>query len=109
MQSIGVLLKNGGRRPPMATFSHKGRRKQVCACVVSTKQKWPGLLPAISCRERFASARPRDARGRGRQRCRAAVAQRRYAADDDEPDFTALSAGLLPSIVRPLNPQPQDF
>src|SRR5258708_28909183 len=33
MQSIGVLLRNGGRRPPMATFSHKGRRKQVCACV----------------------------------------------------------------------------
>ena len=27
MQGIGVLLKNGGWRPPMATFSHKGRRK----------------------------------------------------------------------------------
>jgi uncharacterized protein (DUF983 family) len=27
MQSIGVLLKNGGRRPPTATFSHKGRRE----------------------------------------------------------------------------------
>jgi hypothetical protein len=27
MQGIGVLLKNGGRRPPIATFSHKGRRK----------------------------------------------------------------------------------
>jgi hypothetical protein len=23
MQGIGVLLKNGGWRPPMATFSHK--------------------------------------------------------------------------------------
>src|ERR1700737_3569326 len=28
MQSIGVLLKNGGRRPPTATFSHKGRREE---------------------------------------------------------------------------------
>src|SRR6202043_2255827 len=27
MQGIGVLLKNGGRRPPMATFSPKGGRK----------------------------------------------------------------------------------
>src|SRR6202795_754862 len=27
MQSIGALLKNGGRGPPMATFSHKGRRE----------------------------------------------------------------------------------
>src|SRR5258706_7887708 len=27
MQSIGVLLKNGGQRPPMTTFSHKGRRE----------------------------------------------------------------------------------
>jgi len=29
MQSIGVLLKNGGRRPSTATFSHKGRREVV--------------------------------------------------------------------------------
>src|SRR5260370_6446600 len=28
-KSIGVLLKNGGRRPPMATFSHKGRREEA--------------------------------------------------------------------------------
>src|ERR1700730_17909632 len=29
MQRIGVLLKkNGGPRPPTATFSHKGRRKK---------------------------------------------------------------------------------
>src|ERR1017187_7872157 len=28
MQCIGVLLQNGGRRPPMAAFSHKGRRKE---------------------------------------------------------------------------------
>src|SRR5258708_39812797 len=28
MQSIGVLLKDGARRPPMATFSHKGRREE---------------------------------------------------------------------------------
>src|SRR5260370_36758131 len=29
MQSIGVLLrKNGGRRPPMATFSHRGRGEE---------------------------------------------------------------------------------
>jgi hypothetical protein len=28
MQRIGVLLKNGGRRPPTATFSHKGRREE---------------------------------------------------------------------------------
>jgi uncharacterized protein (DUF983 family) len=27
MQSIGVLIKNGGRRPPVATFSRKGRRE----------------------------------------------------------------------------------
>jgi hypothetical protein len=29
MRSIGVLLKNGGRRPPAATFSHKGRSEEV--------------------------------------------------------------------------------
>src|SRR5260370_17971419 len=28
MQSIGVLFKNGGQRPPMATFSHRGRREE---------------------------------------------------------------------------------
>jgi hypothetical protein len=28
MQGIGVLSKNGGRRSPMATFSHKGRREK---------------------------------------------------------------------------------
>ena len=28
MQSIGVLLKNGGQGPPLATFSHKGRREE---------------------------------------------------------------------------------
>src|SRR5450631_2059770 len=28
MQSIGVFFKNGGRRPPVATFSHKGRRER---------------------------------------------------------------------------------
>src|SRR5262245_3632267 len=29
MQSIGVLVQeDGGRRPPMATFSHKGRRRE---------------------------------------------------------------------------------
>src|SRR5712672_771212 len=28
MQGIGVLLKNGGERPPTATFSHKGRREE---------------------------------------------------------------------------------
>jgi len=28
MQSIGVPLKNGGQGPPMATFSHKGRREE---------------------------------------------------------------------------------
>src|ERR1700726_2935453 len=28
MQSIGVLLKNGGHRPPKATFSPQGRRKK---------------------------------------------------------------------------------
>src|SRR6202040_1274525 len=27
MHSIGVLLKNGGQRPPMTTFSHTGRRE----------------------------------------------------------------------------------
>jgi hypothetical protein len=28
MQSIGVLIRDGGRRPPMATFCHKGRREE---------------------------------------------------------------------------------
>ena len=28
MQSIGVLSKYGGRRPPTTTFSHKGRREE---------------------------------------------------------------------------------
>jgi hypothetical protein len=28
MQSIGVLIRNGGRKPPMATFSHQGRREE---------------------------------------------------------------------------------
>src|SRR6266436_60502 len=28
MQSIGVLLKNGGRRPPTATFSTRGEGKK---------------------------------------------------------------------------------
>src|SRR6266478_9861885 len=37
MQGIGVLLKNGGQRPPMATFSHKGRRDRTCDEIDSTK------------------------------------------------------------------------
>src|SRR3979490_608207 len=37
MQSIGVLLKNGGRRPPMATFSHKGRRKKARDSLLSRR------------------------------------------------------------------------
>jgi hypothetical protein len=28
MQSIGVLWKNGGLRPPMDTFTHKGRGEE---------------------------------------------------------------------------------
>jgi hypothetical protein len=32
MQGIGVLLKNGSQRPPMATFSHKGRREVKRRC-----------------------------------------------------------------------------
>src|SRR5216683_8217150 len=31
MQSIGVLLKNGGRRPPTATLSHEGRGERNTA------------------------------------------------------------------------------
>jgi hypothetical protein len=31
MQSIGVVLKNGGLKAAYATFSHKGRRKRVAA------------------------------------------------------------------------------
>jgi hypothetical protein len=46
MQSIGVL-KNGGRRPPMATFSNKGRRKEVPSTVIASEAKQSILLAAL--------------------------------------------------------------
>jgi hypothetical protein len=48
MQGIGVLLKNGGRRPPMATFSHnKGRRKENDRPGMTIQQKSPILRPGF--------------------------------------------------------------
>src|SRR5258708_136302 len=99
-------------RRPEAAYGHflpQGEKETSLRVRRSTKQKWPGLLPAISSRERFASARRRDARGRGRQRCRAAVEQRRDAADGDAPVDTAWSACLLLSILRTITLRGQVF
>src|ERR1700687_2619237 len=41
MQSIGVLLKNGGRRPPTATFSPKGRREESASSSTSRRSAVP--------------------------------------------------------------------
>src|SRR5258708_38248017 len=62
-KSIGVLLKNGGRRPPMATFSHKGRREEARLSPrpelgLAEQRPLPRGLPAPILRRGVAPAAP---------------------------------------------------
>src|SRR5216683_1315804 len=89
MQSIGVLLKYGGRGPPTATFSHKGRREED----EMTTPDLPAELKAAL-----------DAKLQGRSRSdageRAAAISRTYRDGGGSGGITSEADALAYALVR---------
>jgi hypothetical protein len=58
MRSIGVQFENGGRRPPTATFFHKGRREEEAPYSTISATALPrAVVSALPPRSRVRSVR----------------------------------------------------